>query len=348
GPVVLRSRGGSVTLDNEVGGGGRLGSLLVAAADEISISGGVASDGSQTYEAGHITFIDGRIDSAAGDITVDGDLDVAGSVALTAARDIETTGTIDSLAAEGVGLAEVTMTAGRDIRVLGPVGQNVPLRSFLIEAGASIDPPSVTTYGPQSYRAPVIVLTGSRYETHGGSFTTIGSLSLTAPSVIIDTSDVSEGGDITLDGSASGQDVTLNAGDGSILGLDVDFDRLTVRGTAGTATMGGTIGGIGGEKAAADVLRPDGVDSEYRFNDCVMATSCGGPPPPVGGIDPEGVIRIDLPPVLSLPSLAPTPLILTETDDPAGDARFEFSNTGKDALWRLDLLTPDSTGETPR
>lgn len=351
-PVVLRSRSGSVTLDDDVGGGGRLGSLLVSAADEITITGGVASDGDQTYESGRITFIEGTFDSRAGDITVDGDLDVMGSVALSAGRDIETSGTIDSRTAEGIGLADVSMTAGRDIRVLGTVGGNVPLRSFILEAETSIDPPSVTTYGPQSYRAPVIVLTGSRYETHGGTFTTIGSLNLTASSVLIDTTDFSGGGDIKLDGKASGQDVTLNAGDGAIIGLEVDFDRLTVRGTAGTASMGGSIGDVSGEEAAADILRPDGIDSEYKFNDCVMATSCGGPPPPPppppGGIDPEGVIRIELPPVLSLPTLAPTPLLLTATEDPAGDPRFEFSNTGKDTLWRLDLLTPDGNGESPQ
>lgn len=351
-PVVLRSRGGGVTLEDEVGGGGRLGSLLVSAADEITITGGVASDGDQTYEAGRITFIEGTFDSRAADIIVGGNLDVMGSVALSAGRDIETRGTIDSRTAEGIGLADVSMTAGRDIRVLGPVGRTVPLGSFILEAETSIDPPSVTTRGPQSYRAPVIVLTGSRYETQGGSFTTIGSLDLTAPSVLIDTTDYSIGGDITLDGMASGRDVTLNAGSGAILGLEVDFDRLTVRGIGGTATMGGSIGDVSGEEAAADVLRPDGIDSEYRFNDCVMATSCGGPPPPPppppGGIDPEGVIRIELPPVLGLPTLAPTPLLLTATEDPTGDPRFEFSNTGKDALWRLDLLTPDDNGEIPR
>lgn len=346
GPVELISRRGNVTLAKAVGAADALGSLLVSAADEIFLTGGVWTDGGQSYEASRVTAVDATLTSAEAGIAIDGDLEATGDIVLQAATDIDIAGTIDSLRGEGAGLAHVGMTAGREIRLLGAIGQSVALGSFELVAGVKIDPLSVTTFGDQSYSAPIIVLSGDRYETNGGDFITSGSLSLTAPSVaIVTTGGYADDGDILFEGTTEGADVTLDAGAGSITGSDVAFDLLTVMSTTGTATMGGSLGGITGLEAAAHILRPDGVADTYLFNDCVMATRCGGPPPPTGGIDPEGTIRIAVPPTLALPLLAPAPLIVLETDDPLDDPRFVLSNTGKDALWRLDLLLPEATKE---
>ncbi|PWR25060.1 filamentous hemagglutinin N-terminal domain-containing protein [Zavarzinia aquatilis] len=345
GPVEIISRGGNVSLAKAVGAAGSLGSLLVSAAEEIFLARGVWTDGGQTYDASRVTATNAILASTSAGIAIDGSLEASGDVTLQAATDIDIAGTIDSLRGEGSGLARVGMTAGREIRLLGAVGQGAALGSFELVAGVRIDPLSVTTFGAQSYSAPIVILSGSRYETNGGTFTTSGNLSLTAPEVTIVTTGSGGDGDILLEGAADGADVTLDAGDGDITGLNVTFNRLTVMSTTGSATMGGSLGDISGVEAAADVLRPDGIAATYLFNDCVMATSCGGPPPPVGSIDPEGTIKVTLPPPLVLPQLSPTPLIVLATDDPLDDPRFVLSNTGKDTLWRLDLLLPDATRE---
>ncbi|RJF88327.1 hypothetical protein D3874_15980 [Oleomonas cavernae] len=330
----ISSSDSSVSLLGEVGGNRRLGSLEVDAAGEIGLEAGVHTTGDQRYTAASILMAVGDYDSEAGDIAVEGDLFLVGEVGIDAADDLTITGTIDSGSDGGDGLRGLaTFNAGGDITILGEVGQEEPLAGFSLTAGNAIDPPSVTTFGPQFYRAPTILLTGDLYRTNGGSFTTIGALTLSAPSVTLNTNILtSTAGDILLDGPVTGNDVIIDAGEASITGLDVAFTSLTVFHVTGSATMGGTIGGASGSDAARAVLRPDGIADTYLFNGCVMAVGCFS-------IDdiPRSEIDFHLPdPPLVLVLSAP-PLIVAAGDAFIDDPRFVFSNTGKDALWRLDL-----------
>lgn len=352
GRLDIGAETGSITINGTIGGEDQPLALTFTAGDVIAIDGDILTRGDQLYQASSITLSDALLRSRAGAITLDGRVLVADSTTVDAATDLTVTGAIDSLRDEGSGLADVSLRAGDTIAILAPVGQDTPLASFDLEAGAMIDPPNVTTIGPQTYKAPVVILTGNRYQTFGGDFLVVGDLQFTGADVLVDTVDRAGaiGGDITFEGEATGNAVSLRAGNGDILGLDIDFAALTVFDTAGSARMAGRVGGISGVAAAAFVGRPDGIADTYTLNDCVMATSCGGPPPPPPPPPPtdeipDSVTGVDLPVPLDLPTLHVSPLLVTRTEDLPAEDSFIFSNTAKDALWRLDLVEPASGEE---
>lgn len=358
--LVARSNGGDVRLFGPIGTIiGPLTSIEVEADDRVMTRDIFRTTGDQTYSGSEIILGAGSMTSAEGDILIQGPATVTGSVTLDAAGDLKMTSTVDGIEGDGAFSGDLTLIAGNKLDVLGEVGASSPLLGFSLTAGTAIDPPSVITFGPQFYSAPVIELSGSEYATHGGNFTTIGELHLTAPAVTIDTTDshdsayATDSGDILLDGPVQGSDVTLNAGSASITAQDVAFDALTVLGTLGSADMGGTIGGIAGEAAAGDVTRPEIVDS-YLFNGCVMASNCGDDGGGDGDGDDfpnlEGTLTAGLPllvPLTGEERLTPPSLLFARTFDFIDDPRFTFSNTGKDGLWRLDLSFPGAGGNLP-
>lgn len=339
GPVALRIRSSdsSVTLLGEVGVQRALASLTVNAASEIGLEAGARTTGDQSYTASTVTMGPGLYDSGR-DLAINGDLMLIGEVTIDATQDLTIGGTIDSAMGDADGLrGRGTFTAGRDLIVTGAVGSGEPLSEFHLTAGRAIDPPSVITFGPQSYTAPSILLTGSLYRTNGGSFTAIGDLTLSAASVLLHTNVLTAAaGDILLDGHVEGGNVSIDAGEASITALDVSFVSLTVFHVTGSADMGGFIGSFSGSDAARAVLRPDGIADAYLFNGCVMAVGCLVPID--HGIDSTLDFELPNPPVAL--SIDAPPLIVAGSDAFIDDPRYVFSNTGKDALWRLDLEEP--------
>ncbi|MCF4165180.1 filamentous hemagglutinin N-terminal domain-containing protein [Zavarzinia compransoris] len=355
--LVVRSTGGDARLLGAIGTViGPLSSIEVEARDRVMTRDTFRTTGDQRYFGGEIILGTGAMTSTEGNILIHGPATVTGPVTLDAAGNLKMTSTVDGTSGDGILSGELDLIAGDRLDVLGEVGMASPLLGFRLTAGTAIDPPSAITFGPQVYSAPVIVLSGSEYATHGGAFTTIGELRLTAPAVTIDTTDSHDSayalasGDILLDGPVHGFDVILNAGSAGITAGDVAFDSLKVLGTMGSADMGGTIGGIAGEAAAGEVIRPEIVET-YLFNGCVMATDCGN-----GGGDDfflpdlEGTLTAGLPlppPAGGDERLSPPNLLFARTFDFIDDPRFTFSNTGKDGLWRLDLSFPGAGGDLP-
>lgn len=339
---------GDIAFLGPMGLNGGLARLEAVAGGIIDVLASAETTGDLIYRTpGRIFFADGAYRSTTAAVTLDGPVTVTGLVTIEAQTDLTVTGSIDGDVGVGGVIGDATLIAHRNLIIPGAIGLGRPLASLDLRAGTMIDPLSVVTFGPQTYTAPLIILAGDEYRTNGGAFTTHGELRLTAPSVIIDTTGgaaASGGdGDILFDGFTTGHDVILDAGIGNIEGLNVAFGSLHVLGGEGSALMGGTIGGRTGPGAARLIGRP-AVERAYVFNDCIMATFCGIQ-------ELEGETRIIVPDILPLaPPLVEAPdLIVATLDDQLDDlSRFVFSNTGKDALWRLDLSFPASNEENGR
>ncbi|PWR22321.1 beta strand repeat-containing protein [Zavarzinia compransoris] len=348
-PVGLTvSAGGGIAFLGAAG----LASLNASAAGTIEVFADALTSGTLLYRsAAGLSFAEGSYRSSGGAVTLDGPVIFTGAVVFQAATDLNVTGAIDGVTDEGVYFGSATLIAGNNLIIPGAIGLDTPLAALNLQAGTMIDPLSVITFGPQTYTAPLIILAGTEYRTNGGAFTTNGALRLTAPAVTINTGvftpitspTLAAGGDLIMNGTATGQFVTLRTGNGMIEALHVAFSGLSVFGEGGSASMAGTLGTFTGPPAARHITRSS-VNRAYLFNDCVMATFCGIQ-------ELEGATQISLPAIVPLaPPLIEIPdLIVARIDDPLGDAsRFVFSNTGKDALWRLDLSFPAATEENGR
>lgn len=340
--------GSDIAFLGQTGLNGGLARLEATAGNTINVFASAETTGDLIYRApDRIIFVSGTYRSTTAAVTLDGPVTVSGTATIEAQTDLTVNGAIDGDVDGDTMLGNATLIAHGNLIIPGAIGLGRPLLSLDLRAGTMIDPLSVVTFGPQTYSAPLIILAGDEYRTNGGAFTTHGELRLTAPSVTIDTTSgaaaSASDGDILFNGFTTGHDVILDAGIGRIEGLSVAFGSLHVLGGEGSAVMGGTIGGRSGPGAARLVGRP-AVERAYVFNDCIMSTFCGIQ-------ELEGETRIIVPDILPLaPPLIEAPdLIIATSDDQLGDlSRFVFSNTGKDALWRLDLSFPASNEENGR
>lgn len=204
GAFDLELTGASVNL-GDVGSSTPLNSLAVVA-DSINV-GSVSSTGSQSYE---------------GDLTLEGSGYAGSLITITGATQIMTDANISASNAinfsDDINGSFGLVLNGTSIN-LGDVGNTTALASLDIQAN-TIALGSVSTSGNQAYEGAV-VLNGSNYS---GSRFGITGTSVLATNVSINTS--GSNGDISfsddIDGtSADEQDLTLNAGTGSVTHMDV-------------------------------------------------------------------------------------------------------------------------------
>jgi hypothetical protein len=84
----------------------------------------------------------------------------------------------------------------------------------------------------------------------------------------------------------------LAANNGRIDATDLVARALTVSGQGGAAQLFGEVGGIAGPAAAAIVFKSGQPESDYFFNDCVIATSfCSALPVMIGPLAISGAQR---------------------------------------------------------
>ncbi len=239
---------GNVDLQTDIGGTTPLTALTVTSAASATFGGDVTTAGAQSVTAG-------TINTNGTHTTTDSNILLTGNVALQAATAFNTgagagnvtvTGSID-------GAQDLDITAGTgNVDLQSAAGGVTPLASLTINSATSANLAAVSSVGAQSVTADTINLNGTLLTQGGdifldGDVNLLGALQLNTGTLV--------GGDITVTGTVNGaQNPSVNAGLGNVdfQGDIGDVTPLTGLAAAGASVrFGGDVTTTGAQAATA-------------------------------------------------------------------------------------------------
>ena len=290
-PTLDLLSGSSIT---ETGGGAVSASALSASGALVSLTGANAigslgpsgAAGNFALNNGQDLTLAGPLKAAAvtlaaqGGLTLAGDLsggpvDLAAATSITHTGGTLTAGTLTGRSGTGAQFGPDAPAAAADVQTLGAF--SVGNGSLLL-----VNNIPLTVAGPLS--ASTIALSAP------GSITLRGLAPLAASGTL--TLQVGQGGSIQLGTlAAPGFDLTLNTGTGGTASGAITVNSLSVLGSGGSASLTGTVRGIGGTAAAPISSISPVFDFAYQINGCaIMAVTCGGGGVPPGVFTPASTI----------------------------------------------------------